>query len=140
MNQPEYVKMILDRLEKSGHEAFVVGGAVRDALLKRPLNDYDVTTSALPEQVAGIFSDFHVIETGLKHGTVTVVVDRKPVEITTYRFDGVYNDSRHPEEVRFTRNLEDDLARRDFTVNAMAYNDKRGLVDLFGGRQEDNVS
>ena len=133
MNQPEYVKMILDRLERSGHEAFVVGGAVRDALLKRSLNDYDVTTSALPAQVAEIFSDFHVIETGLKHGTVTVVVDRKPVEITTYRFDGAYNDSRHPEEVRFTRNVEDDLARRDFTVNAMAYSEKRGLVDLFGG-------
>lgn len=133
---PEYVKKALDRLELGGYEAFIVGGAVRDLLLGRGVNDYDITTSALPLETADIFSDFHVIETGLKHGTVTVVIDKKPIEITTYRIDGDYRDSRHPEGVEFSRNIEDDLARRDFTVNAMAYNEKRGLVDLFGGKAD----
>ena len=133
MNYPEYVKKILTRIEEAGFEAFVVGGAVRDSLLGRPNHDYDITTSALPEETAEIFKDLHVIKTGIKHGTVTVVMSRNPVEITTYRVDGDYKDSRHPEGVRFTRNLEDDLSRRDFTVNAMAYNEERGLVDLFDG-------
>lgn len=133
---PEYVKKILNRIENAGFEAFVVGGAVRDALLGRAVNDHDVTTSALPEQTAEIFSDLHVIMTGLKHGTVTVVVDRHPVEITTYRIDGDYKDSRHPEDVVFARSIDADLARRDFTVNAMAYSEKRGLVDLFGGKDD----
>ena len=133
MNYPEYVKKILSRIEEAGFEAFVVGGAVRDSLLGRPNHDYDITTSALPEETAEIFKDLHVIKTGIKHGTVTVVMSRNPVEITTYRVDGDYKDSRHPEDVRFTRNLEDDLSRRDFTVNAMAYNEERGVVDLFDG-------
>ena len=133
MNYPEYVKKILRRIEEAGFEAFVVGGAVRDSLLGRPNHDYDITTSALPEETAEIFKDLHVIKTGIKHGTVTVVMSRTPVEITTYRVDGDYKDSRHPEDVRFTRNLEDDLSRRDFTVNAMAYNEERGVVDLFDG-------
>ena len=136
MNYPEYLKKIINRIELSGHEAFIVGGALRDAMLGREVNDYDVTTSALPFEIAEIFSDLHVIETGLKHGTVTVVADGHPVEITTYRVDGDYKDSRHPDGVRFTKRIEDDLARRDFTVNAMAYNDRRGLVDLFFGKSD----
>lgn len=133
---PSYVKKALDRIADAGHEAFVVGGAVRDAILGRTINDYDITTSATPEETADIFSDLHVIMTGVKHGTVTVVIDRQPIEITTYRVDGDYKDSRHPNGVRFTRNIEDDLSRRDFTVNAMAHNEKRGLVDLFGGKAD----
>ena len=133
---PEYVKKVLNRIENRGFEAFVVGGAVRDAMLGREVNDYDVTTSALPEQVAEIFSDLHVIMTGLKHGTVTVVIDSHPIEITTYRIDGDYKDSRHPEGVVFARNIGDDLARRDFTVNAMAHSESAGLVDLFGGEAD----
>ena len=105
-------------------------------MLGRDSHDYDITTSALPEETAEIFFDLHVIKTGLKHGTVTVVIDRHPIEITTYRIDGDYKDSRHPSGISFTRRIEDDLARRDFTVNAMAYNDKRGLVDLFGGKED----
>lgn len=136
MKYPEYVRKILNRIEEAGHEAFIVGGALRDMMIGRESHDYDITTSALPEETAEIFSDMHVIKTGLKHGTVTVVIDRHPIEITTYRVDGDYKDSRHPSGVRFTRNIEDDLARRDFTVNAMAYNDKRGLVDLFGGKDD----
>lgn len=131
---PEYVKKTLNRIEEAGFEAFIVGGAVRDALLGRTVNDYDITTSALPEKTAEIFSDFHVITTGLKHGTLTVVVDGNPLEITTYRIDGDYKDSRHPDGVVFSRSIEDDLSRRDFTVNAMAYNEKRGLIDFFGGK------
>ena len=133
MIYPQYVKMILDRMESAGYEAFVVGGAVRDTILGRTVNDYDITTSAMPEETAEVFSDLHVIMTGLKHGTVTVVADRNPIEITTYRVDGDYTDSRHPDGVRFTRSIDEDLARRDFTVNAMAHSEKRGLVDLFGG-------
>ena len=133
MNYPEYVKKILERIKLAGHEAFIVGGAVRDSLLGTPSHDYDITTSALPEETAEIFSDLHVIKTGIKHGTVTVVLDRHPIEITTYRVDGDYKDSRRPDAVSFTRNLADDLARRDFTVNAMAYNDECGVVDLFDG-------
>lgn len=133
MKYPQYVKMILNRIEENGHEAFVVGGAVRDTILGRTVNDYDITTSATPEETAAIFSDMHVILTGLKHGTVTVVADGRPVEITTYRVDGDYKDSRHPEGVVFTRSIKEDLARRDFTVNAMAHSETRGLVDLYGG-------
>ena len=133
MNYPEYVRRILGEIDQAGYEAFVVGGSVRDFLLEKPSHDYDITTSALPEETAQLFKEYNVIKTGIKHGTVTVVVCRHPVEITTYRVDGDYRDSRHPSKVNFTRCLEEDLARRDFTVNAMAYNDKRGLVDLFDG-------
>ena len=136
MNYPVYVKKALDAISASGYEAFIVGGALRDMLLSRETHDYDITTSALPEETAGIFSDYQVIKTGMKHGTVTVIIDRNPVEITTYRVDGDYKDSRHPEAVSFTRNIEDDLSRRDFTVNAMAYNETRGVVDLFEGEKD----
>lgn len=128
---PSNVNKIIGILEQNGYEAFAVGGCVRDSILGREPNDWDITTSASPEQVKALFS--HTIDTGIEHGTVTVMLDKTGYEVTTYRIDGKYEDGRHPTEVSFTRNLEEDLLRRDFTINAMAYNDSRGLVDLFGG-------
>ena len=133
---PEYVKKIISRLEGAGEEAYIVGGSLRDALLGLAPHDYDVATSALPEKTASVFSDMRVIETGLKHGTLTVLSDSHPIEITTFRVDGIYQDSRHPESVFFTQRISEDLSRRDFTVNAMAYSESRGLVDIFGGRAD----
>ena len=140
MKLPEYVKNLINILHAAGEEAYAVGGCVRDMIMGREPNDYDMTTSALPERTQEIFegAGFRVIPTGLKHGTVTVIADSHHVEITTFRIDGDYNDSRHPDSVTFTRRVEDDLARRDFTVNAMAYNEKDGLVDVFGGRADIN--
>lgn len=131
---PEYARAVCERLEQSGEEAYIVGGSLRDSLLSKSASDYDVATSALPERMVEIFKDYRVIATGLRHGTLTVMSEGKPIEVTTFRVDGGYSDSRHPDSVSFTRSIEEDLARRDFTVNAMAYNEKRGLVDLFGGR------
>lgn len=131
---PEQVNTILEKLHESGHEAYVVGGCVRDALLGREPNDWDITTSALPHMVKEIFP--RTIDTGLKHGTVTVLIGREAYEVTTYRVDGVYEDGRHPKEVTFTPSLREDLRRRDFTINAMAYNNESGLVDLFGGQKD----
>jgi tRNA nucleotidyltransferase (CCA-adding enzyme) len=128
--------MVLNRLLDAGYDAYVVGGALRDMLLGRAAHDWDVATSALPEETARIFFDLSVIKTGLQHGTVTVLVDHEPIEVTTFRIDGDYLDARHPTGVTFTRCIEEDLARRDFTVNAMAYNNMRGLVDLYGGRED----
>ncbi len=136
INVPPYVREIMNRIDAAGYEAFAVGGSLRDILLGKEPHDWDVTTSALPETVASLFPDMHVIPTGIKHGTVTVVSDGFPIEITTYRVDGEYTDSRRPDKVEFTRNIEDDLSRRDFTVNALAYNEKRGLLDLFGGKED----
>ena len=136
MNYPYYVEKAIDMITAAGFEAFVVGGALRDMMLGRENHDFDLTTSALPLETADIFSEYKVIKTGLKHGTVTVIIDHNPIEITTYRIDGDYKDSRRPEGVTFTRCLEEDLARRDFTVNAMAYNSERGVVDLFGGESD----
>ena len=133
---PTYVREIMDRIESAGYEAFAVGGSLRDIMLGKEPHDWDVTTSALPEAVASLFPDKHVIPTGIKHGTVTVISEGFPIEITTYRVDGEYTDSRRPDKVEFTRNIEDDLSRRDFTVNALAYNEKRGLLDLFGGKSD----
>ncbi len=131
---PSYVVDILNSLEQHGFEAYVVGGSVRDIIMGNSPHDYDITTSALPEQVIDIFSESHrVIETGIKHGTVTVICEKNPVEITTYRIDGNYLDSRRPESVTFTRSLKDDLSRRDFTVNALAYNPSVGIIDYFDG-------
>ncbi len=126
----------IDRLEAHGFEAYVVGGCVRDALLGRVPNDWDLTTNALPEETVSCFADRRVIETGIKHGTVTVLWEGESLEITTYRRDGVYADNRHPENVSFSKTVADDLSRRDFTVNAMAYHPKRGLVDLFDGQAD----
>ena len=136
MTYPPYIDKIICRLEQAGESAYIVGGSVRDMLLGIQPHDYDVTTSALPQKTAELFSDMHVIETGIKHGTVTVVFEGRPVEITTFRIDGGYTDSRHPDSVSFTDRIEEDLSRRDFTVNAMAYNCKSGIVDPFGGRED----
>ena len=133
---PEYIDKIIARLEAAGERAYIVGGSLRDALLGITPHDYDVTTSALPQITARIFSDMRVIETGIKHGTVTVIFDGEPVEITTFRIDGSYTDSRHPDGVTFTSDIVADLARRDFTVNAMAYNKREGLIDPFGGAED----
>ena len=133
---PSYVNKVIALLEMSGYEAYIVGGCVRDSLLGAEPNDWDVCTNARPEQVKAALSSLHVIETGIKHGTVTAMAEHKPVEITTYRSDGEYEDHRHPKQVTFSDTLREDLSRRDFTVNAMAYSDRGGLVDLFGGRKD----
>lgn len=131
---PAYIRDICRRFYEAGEDAYIVGGSLRDIMLGRTPNDFDLAASALPERTAELFSDKRVIETGIKHGTVTVIYDGYPIEITTFRIDGSYTDSRHPDGVCFTGRIEEDLARRDFTVNAMAYNDRAGLVDPFGGR------
>lgn len=131
---PDHVKFILDTLEKNGYEGYAVGGCVRDALLGREPQDWDITTNAKPLQVKALFR--RTIDTGLQHGTVTVMLDHTGYEVTTYRIDGEYEDGRHPKAVSFTGNLADDLMRRDFTINAMAYNETKGLVDLFTGRED----
>ena len=139
MKYPEYVASIINRLENNGHEAYIVGGSVRDFILHRTPGDFDVTTSALPEQTLEIFKDLRTVPTGLKHGTVTVLSDGHPIEITTFRIDGEYRDSRHPDKVIFTDSITEDLSRRDFTVNAMAFSESRGLVDPFGGKNDLNA-
>lgn len=136
MNIPEYVSFSLNRLEKNGYSAYLVGGCVRDHIMGNVPNDYDITTNARPEQIEACFSDVKTLDIGKKHGTVTLVFDKGNVEVTTYRIDGEYKDSRHPESVTFTDRIEDDLARRDFTMNAIAYSPAGGFVDPFGGRQD----
>ena len=135
---PENVIWILETLESRGHEAWLVGGPVRDMVMGKIPHDYDITTSALPGDVEELFKaeGCAVAETGLKHGTVTVVKDHIPYEITTYRCDGEYSDNRHPDSVLFTRDIKEDLARRDITINAMAWSPARGLLDLFGGQED----
>lgn len=130
---PGNVRFILHMLREAGYEAYVVGGCVRDSIMGRKPHDWDICTSAKPEQVIEIFNHYKVIPTGLKHGTVTIMKNDKPYEITTYRVDGEYDDARHPKDVTFTTSLEEDLSRRDFTMNALAYNNNNDLVDLFGG-------
>lgn len=131
---PSKVEMVLHVLEKAGYEAYAVGGCVRDSLLGRVPDDWDITTSAKPEQVKALFH--RTVDTGLQHGTVTVMLDREGFEVTTYRVDGEYEDGRHPKEVTFTASLAEDLKRRDFTINAMAYAPGQGLVDMFGGMED----
>lgn len=128
---PKDVKHIIGVLMENGYEAYAVGGCVRDSILGRVPGDWDITTSALPMQVKGLFR--RTVDTGIQHGTVTVMLGRNGYEVTTYRIDGKYEDSRHPESVEFTPKLEEDLKRRDFTINAMAYNDEHGIVDIFDG-------
>lgn len=128
------VKEIIEKLNNAGFEAYAVGGCVRDSILGRIPNDWDITTSAKPMEVKKIFK--RTVDTGLKHGTVTVLMGSEGYEVTTYRIDGEYEDGRHPKDVEFTSNLKEDLLRRDFTINAMAYNDKDGLVDIFGGMED----
>ncbi len=131
---PEKARYIIDTITAAGYEAYAVGGCVRDSVLGREPQDWDITTSARPEQVKALFP--RTVDTGLQHGTVTVLLGRESFEVTTYRIDGKYEDSRHPREVFFTPSLKEDLKRRDLTVNAMAYNDRAGLVDLYGGMKD----
>lgn len=131
---PDDVKVIVSRLISNGYEAYAVGGCVRDSIIRRVPGDWDITTSARPEEVKKLFK--HTINTGIQHGTVTVMLHHTGYEVTTYRLDGEYEDGRHPKSVEFTNSLIEDLKRRDFTINAMAYNDGTGLVDEFDGRED----
>lgn len=131
---PEKVQTILTTIEQAGYEAYIVGGCVRDSILGRIPDDWDITTSATPLQIKELFH--RTVDTGIQHGTVTVMMDKEGFEVTTYRIDGEYEDCRHPKEVTYTGSLEEDLKRRDFTINAMAYNPTKGLVDLFGGMKD----
>ncbi len=131
---PGEVKKIIGILEEKGYEAYAVGGCVRDSILGRSPDDWDITTSANPYQVKELFK--RTVDTGLQHGTVTVLMNGEGYEVTTYRIDGEYEDGRHPREVVFTASLQEDLKRRDFTINAMAYSESQGLVDAFGGMED----
>ena len=130
---PKQVAFILNELENDGYEAYVVGGCVRDSILNRDIHDWDICTSAKPDEVMEVFNNHHIIPTGLQHGTVTVMIDYIGYEITTYRIDGDYSDSRHPDSVQFTTDIVQDLSRRDFTMNAIAYSPLRGYIDPFEG-------
>ncbi len=134
IEMPHDVEWIIDKIRNNGYEAFAVGGCVRDTLLGREPGDWDITTSAKPEEVKGIFGK--TVDTGLQHGTVTIIRNRNGYEVTTYRIDGEYHDGRHPESVEFTSNLKEDLKRRDFTINAMAYSHETEIVDEFGGMDD----
>lgn len=138
---PGYVTTAFRLLEESGFTAYAVGGCIRDSIMGKEPNDWDMTTPSTPEETMKVFNSFRVIPTGIKHGTVTVIIDGQPLEITTMRIDGEYHDNRRPDNVKFTTEIEQDLSRRDFTVNAMAYNPETGLVDPFNGRKdiEDNI-
>ena len=127
---------LIRQLNNQGYEAFIVGGCVRDYLLGLTPHDTDICTNALPEQTKKCFEAYHTFDTGIKHGTISVVCGDEVYEITTYRIDGDYSDNRHPDSVSFTRNINEDLQRRDFTVNAMAYNAEYGLVDPYGGKND----
>ncbi|WP_297136636.1 CCA tRNA nucleotidyltransferase, partial [Terrisporobacter sp.] len=133
---PPKVKYIIDKIDENDYEAFIVGGCVRDSVIGIQPHDYDITTSATPQKIMEIFKEFKCIETGIEHGTISVVIDNEIYEITTYRIEGEYKDHRRPDKVKFTCNLQDDLKRRDFTINAMAYNEKTKLVDIFGGKSD----
>lgn len=130
---PAEVKYIIDTLEANGCEAYIVGGCVRDCLLYKEPLDWDICTPSAPKRTGQIFARHHIIETGLKHGTITLVLNQKPFEITTYRTDGMYSDNRHPDTVEFVTDLREDLSRRDFTINALAYSPERGIIDYFAG-------
>lgn len=131
-----FAEKIIERLERQGCEAYAIGGCVRNSLMGIPVSDCDITTSALPSETERVFSDMKVVETGLKHGTVTVISEEGEAEITTFRTEGGYKDFRHPDNVTFTKSIEEDLARRDFTVNAIAYSPSKGIVDLYGGIED----
>lgn len=133
---PAPVNYIIQELEKCGHEAYMVGGCVRDSVLGRKPHDYDICTSATPDEILQAFPYEEIIPTGLQHGTITILINKEPFEVTTYRIDGDYSDNRRPDNVIFTKNLVEDLRRRDFTINAMAYNSKTGLIDPFNGIED----
>ncbi|MCR5213467.1 MAG: CCA tRNA nucleotidyltransferase [Eubacterium sp.] len=134
IEMPENVKNIIKKIRDAGYEAYIVGGCVRDCILGRQPNDWDITTSAKPEEIKALYR--RTIDTGIKHGTVSVMIGNERYEITTYRIDGMYTDHRRPDDVTFTSHLSEDLLRRDFTINAMAYNDEEGLVDIYGGMED----
>lgn len=136
INLPNNVRYILNRLVTNDYSASVVGGAVRDSIMGRPVHDWDITTSAKPEEVMDIFKDFEIVPTGLQHGTVTIMINGEGYEVTTYRHDGDYSDGRRPDSVSFTNNIVEDLKRRDFTVNAIAYNPWHGFIDPFNGKKD----
>ena len=133
INIPTEANEIIHTLQTHGYTAYVVGGCVRDSVLGKEPNDWDICTSATPDEMLEIFKDKKIIETGLQHGTITVVINGEGFEVTSYRIDGIYSDNRRPDTVSFTNNLLEDLSRRDFTINAMAYNDEDGLIDPFNG-------
>ncbi len=136
INIPPQVNRAIEILNKNGHSAYVVGGAIRDSIMGKSADDWDITTSSLPNETLEAFANFRTIETGMKHGTVTVIIDNCPLEITTYRIERGYSDNRHPDSVDFTDRVEDDLARRDFTVNAIAYSPENGFADPFRGMED----
>ena len=136
INIPADANELIHTLQNNGHSAYIVGGCVRDSILGRPPHDYDICTSATPSEMLEIFKDRKIIETGLQHGTVTVVVNGEPYECTTFRIDGIYSDNRRPDTVTFIDKVIEDLRRRDFTINAMAYNDEEGLIDPFNGMRD----
>lgn len=138
MYLPQYVKDTLEKLNNSGYSAYLVGGCVRDTLMGRVPNDFDITTNAHPDEIQAVFKDEKTLDIGKKHGTITVVYGHECVEVTTYRIDGEYGDNRHPKQVMFTDNIDLDLKRRDFTVNAIAYSPKHGFVDPYGGKDDIN--
>ena len=126
----------ISMLKNAGYEAYAVGGCVRDAIMGNDINDFDITTSATPAEMQEVSKNEKTFETGIKHGTITLVHEKENVEITTYRVDGEYVDNRHPKSVEFTKKLESDLKRRDFTMNAIVYNENEGYIDLFGGIED----
>lgn len=133
IQMPKNVELIIDSLTKSGFEAFAVGGCIRDCIMGINPKDWDICTSAIPEQTKQVFKNYRIIDTGIKHGTVTILIDSEMYEVTTFRIDGKYEDNRHPENVTFVSAVKEDLARRDLTINALAYNNDSGLIDYFGG-------
>ena len=133
---PYNARLIIDRLQQNGYSCYAVGGCVRDSILGREPADWDFTTSARPEEIEKVFSDCRTLNFGKQFGTIGIILDNEQYEVTTYRMDGAYSDSRHPDEISFTSSLHDDLSRRDFTVNAMAYNDTDGLIDYFDGQKD----
>ena len=133
LDLPDEINYALDKLSEHGYDAYLVGGAVRDMLMQKTAHDYDITTSSTPDETKRVFSDHRVVETGIKHGTVTVIINGVPVEITSFRCESAYSDGRHPDHVSFSRDVKDDLCRRDLTINAVAYSKQKGFVDLFGG-------
>ncbi|MGL6105395.1 CCA tRNA nucleotidyltransferase, partial [Romboutsia sp.] len=136
INIPKDVKLIIDKIYENGYEAFIVGGCVRDSLLDRIPNDYDITTNATPNEIINIFKEYKVIDNGIKHGTVGIIIDAEIYEITTYRIEKEYEDNRRPKAVEFTSSIEEDLRRRDFTINSIAYNDRLGIIDKFNGIED----
>ena len=130
---PDYIQVLIDLLNQNGYSAYVVGGAIRNALLELPIHDYDLTTDATPQEMLQVFSNYRVFQTGIQHGTITVLSNKQPVEITTFRSENVYEDHRHPSGVSFSKCIEEDCKRRDFTINALCYNNIEGLIDFFGG-------